>query len=144
MPLLADFSVLSEPGNERLASKRVTEAVAPLELDERQVERLATAVSEATLNAMEHGNLFMHDRRVVIRVEASDTELQVSVTDQGSGPERLSDVPDLEKKLAGEQTPRGWGLFLIEKMVDDVCDETSESGHTLRLSLHLKPGQLAG
>ena len=31
-----------------------------------------------------------------------------------------AEAPDLEAKLAGLQTPRGWGLFLIEKMVDEA------------------------
>ena len=31
-----------------------------------------------------------------------------------------AEAPDLEAKLAGEQKPRGWGLFLIQNMVDDV------------------------
>jgi anti-sigma regulatory factor (Ser/Thr protein kinase) len=29
-------------------------------------------------------------------------------------------TPDIEAKLAGEQAPRGWGLFLVERMVDEV------------------------
>ncbi len=35
--------------------------------------------------------------------------------------------PDLEAKLEGRQRPRGWGLFLIEKMVDETR-VTSDDG----------------
>ena len=36
-------------------------------------------------------------------------------------------TPDLEAKLEGLQKPRGWGLFLIQNMVDDV--RVSSDGH---------------
>ena len=35
---------------------RVTDVVAPLELEPRRLEQLKTAVSEAAMNAIEHGN----------------------------------------------------------------------------------------
>jgi anti-sigma regulatory factor (Ser/Thr protein kinase) len=146
MRVLTDFSVPSQPGNERQVADRVSAAVAEVHLDQRQVERLATAVAEATLNAMEHGNHFLRDRPVGIRVEVSQSQLRVSITDSGCGPGDRYEQPDLDKKLAGTQSPRGWGLFLIEKMVDEVCEsEKGENGaHTVRLSVHLRPGQVAG
>ena len=42
-------------------------------------------------------------------------------------------TPDLEAKLAGEQSPRGWGLFLIKNMVDEMNIQQDESGHTIEL-----------
>ena len=48
------------------------------------------------------------------------------------------EAPDLEAKLEGRQTPRGWGLFLIEKMVDEAKLRSEGSGHTLELTLRLK------
>ena len=47
-------------------------------------------------------------------------------------------APDLDAKLAGLQTPRGWGLFLIEKMVDEMHLTSNETHHTIELILHLK------
>jgi anti-sigma regulatory factor (Ser/Thr protein kinase) len=66
--LLAEFSIPSQPGNERIAMRRVAEAVRPLGLKSDRLERLATAVSEATMNAMEHGNHFEPERPVSVRV----------------------------------------------------------------------------
>ena len=86
-----------------------------------RLERLKTAVAEATMNAMEHGNEYREELPVSVRVLASDTAWSVHITDHGGGadiPE--AETPDLEAKLAGEQTPRGWGLFLIKNMVDDL------------------------
>ncbi len=50
------FELPSLPGNERVAAQRVLEAVAGLGWSETRLKRLETAVAEATMNAMEHGN----------------------------------------------------------------------------------------
>ena len=54
--VLAEFDVPSAEGNERLAIERVSAAVKDLGLAESRLERLKTAVGEATMNAMEHGS----------------------------------------------------------------------------------------
>ena len=66
--VLAEFELPSAPGNERQAIERVEEAVADLGLESPRLERLKTAVAEATMNAMEHGNEYRADRPVSIRV----------------------------------------------------------------------------
>jgi anti-sigma regulatory factor (Ser/Thr protein kinase) len=48
------------------------------------------------------------------------------------------EVPDLDAKLAGLQTPRGWGLFLIKNMVDELHTSTDEQHHIIELVMHLK------
>ena len=135
---LAELSVPSEPGNERQAMEEVAATVEGLGLPDRTVERLKTAVAEATMNAMEHGNHYRVELPVVIEVAASDTELSVKITDEGSGPPAFhSETPDLEAKLEGMQTPRGWGLFLIKSMVDEMNVTGDEHHHTVELILHL-------
>jgi anti-sigma regulatory factor (Ser/Thr protein kinase) len=129
--------VVSRPGQERLAVREVVRAIAGLGLSQAQLRRLETAVAEATLNAMEHGNQLQPERPVLVRVEVSETELCVSITDQGSGPSSPPEAPDLERKLAGRQSPRGWGLFLIGQMVDRVTDEVQHGAHTVHLSVRL-------
>src|SRR5215204_754792 len=119
---LAEFAVPSEPGNERLAMERVTEAVRDLDIRGENLERLKTAVAEATMNAMEHGNKYRAEVPVEVIVLVEDQDLMVRITDRGSGPPptKAGDVPDLEAKLEGMQTARGWGLFLIKSMVDEM------------------------
>lgn len=135
---LAEFSLPSQEGNERLAIQRVEEAVEPLRLEKRRLEGLKTAVGEATMNAMEHGNKHQPEVPVDIRVRCTDSELVVQITDQGEGGEPIvAQEPDLEAKLADAQTPRGWGLFLIKKMVDDMRVISDERGHVVELVLHL-------
>ena len=131
---LATFSVASEPGNERQAMEHVASAVEELALSEANVERLKTAVAEATMNAMEHGNRYQSELTADIEVRTSSQQLSVLITDQNSdGTISLPDQPDLEAKLSGEQSPRGWGLFLIENMVDEMHLHAGNGHHTIEL-----------
>ena len=136
--LLADFTVPSAPDNEREAMERVAAAVAGLDLPADRLERLKTAVGEATMNAMEHGNRYNPDLPVAIQVRASADLLTVSITDHGGGQEVLDgEAPDLEAKLVGLQSPRGWGLFLIRSMVDEMHVTSDEVHHTIELVMKL-------
>jgi anti-sigma regulatory factor (Ser/Thr protein kinase) len=137
--VLAKFSLPSQPGNEREAMERVAAAVDGLSLPQKQVDRLKTAVAEATMNAMEHGNKYQIDVPVEVEVKTDGKELLVSICDCGGDkaiPE--SKEPDLDAKLIGEQSPRGWGLFLIKKMVDDMRISTDGKHHIVELVLNLE------
>jgi serine phosphatase RsbU (regulator of sigma subunit)/anti-sigma regulatory factor (Ser/Thr protein kinase) len=139
--VLADFELPSAPGNERQAMELVERAVADIGLGSARLERLKTAVAEATMNAMEHGNEYRPDRPVSIRVLHSADRLRVQVTDRGgAGDLAETEAPDLEAKLEGRQKPRGWGLFLIEKMVDEARVTTEGGGHTVELVVRLEGG----
>ena len=106
------------------------------------MEKLKTAVGEATMNAMEHGNQYREQAPVSIRLETTPDRLSVFITDQGGGQDIPEpETPDLEAKLEGMQSPRGWGLFLIKNMVDDLQVTTDDRHHTVELILHLKGGE---
>ncbi len=141
--MLSEFALPSEPGNERLAMERVAEAVAALHLSPARLERLKTAVAETALNAIEHGNRYQAELPVTIRVLVSDKALAVHVTDAGSGAIPAPVPPDLEAKLAGRQSPRGWGFFLIEKMVDEMRITRDNTQRTVELLMYL-PGEERG
>lgn len=135
---LAHFSLPSQPGGERQAAAKVLESIETLNLSETRRKRLETAVAEATLNAMEHGNQYQADIPVDINVYTDDRKLYIRITDQGMGtsiPE--STHPDLDAKLAGEQSPRGWGLYLIKNMVDEMHTSQDEKHHTIELAIYL-------
>ena len=139
------FTIPSEQGNERGASERVAEAVASLGLDPARLERLKTAVSEAVMNAIEHGNESQPELPVEIGIRRQAGELLVRVTDEG-GEREIADAetPDLEAKLEGLQKPRGWGLFLIQNMVDDVRVSSDGHHHTVELVMRLQGGDDEG
>jgi anti-sigma regulatory factor (Ser/Thr protein kinase) len=154
---LASFAVRSEPGNERIALAQVAEAVAGQGLSASRLERLKTAVAEAAMNAIEHGNRNQPEIPVDVEVVTMDGDIVVTITDQGGAPEQASqrggwaaaepspgagreraggrgtEEPDIARKLAGEQAPRGWGLFLIRHMVDAMDVSTEGTRHTVRL-----------
>ncbi|MDQ3627838.1 MAG: SpoIIE family protein phosphatase [Actinomycetota bacterium] len=142
---VVEFDVPSTEGNERLALARVSTIVAPLGLTEARLKRLETAVGEATMNAMEHGNAYRADRPVTVRVLTGSDQVRVQITDRGGAPtDREREVPDIEAKLAGLQRPRGWGLFLIENMVDEAHEVSDGAEHTLELVMHLPDGSADG
>jgi serine phosphatase RsbU (regulator of sigma subunit)/anti-sigma regulatory factor (Ser/Thr protein kinase) len=136
--LLSEFEVASIPGNERLAIEQVARAVEGLALSPQRLERLKTAVGEATMNAMEHGNQYQADLSVLLRVAVSPEHLVVAITDSvGEQAIPESTLPDLDAKLAGLQSPRGWGLFLIRNMVDDLRTSSEGIRHTIELVFKL-------
>jgi anti-sigma regulatory factor (Ser/Thr protein kinase) len=136
---LASFALASVPGSERVALAQVADSVADLNLPPRRLDKLKTAVAEATMNAIEHGNDNRPDLVVDIEVFYSGTEIVVTITDHGGcgGPGWVDDteIPDLDRKLSGDQGPRGWGLYLIRHMVDGM-EVTAEGEHrTVRLTI---------
>lgn len=136
---LVEFELPSEPGNERQAAERVIMAVEPLGLSDTRQKKLETAVAEATMNAMEHGNQYDPQKPVSVKVSASTGALAVRIIDYGGkGEIPDSTIPDLDAKLAGEQSPRGWGLFLIQNMVDDMRITRDATHHMMELIINLK------
>ncbi len=139
---ILQFSLPSQPGNERDAASRVLEAVASLQIAPARLQKLETAVAEATMNAMEHGNQYQASKPAEIHVfcetSQSGRTLVVQVSDQG-GESQIPELPEpnLEAKLAGEQSPRGWGFFLIKNMVDEMNIIQSHEKHTIELRVYL-------
>lgn len=90
------------------------------------------------MNAMEHGNNNNPEIPVHVVVKASPKLLSVHITDEGgSVPIPDNPAPDLDAKLEGMQSPRGWGLFLIKQFVDEMNIITDEKHHTVELIWHL-------
>jgi anti-sigma regulatory factor (Ser/Thr protein kinase) len=135
---LAEFEVESIPGNEREVMNRVAEIVSPLGFSAERLEQLKTAVAETTMNAMEHGNQYREDLKVRIQIFKDVPMLVIRVRDHGGGKQIPDHVlPDLDAKIAGLQPPRGWGIFLIENMVDEMKVFSNDEYHTVELRMKL-------
>jgi anti-sigma regulatory factor (Ser/Thr protein kinase) len=139
---LASFALASVPGSEHVALTQVADSVAPLNLPPQRLNKLKTAVAEVTMNAIEHGNDNRADLAVDIEVFYSGTEIIVTITDHGGhrDPGWADDgddaeIPDLDRKLSGDQAPRGWGLFLVRHMVDDMEVTVEGERRTVRLTM---------
>ncbi len=133
--VLDTWPIPSAPGNERDAMRHVEAIVRELGMSDRRIERLKTAVAEATMNAMEHGNQYQNDVPVEVTVMTSAHQVAVRIRDSGGGQPvpTQTQIPNLEAKLAEEQTPRGWGLFLIRNLVDEMRVTSDEHHHTVEL-----------
>ena len=137
--VLDEFTMPSSPGNERAVMDRVAVAVEAFGFESARLDRLKTAVAETAMNAIEHGNGSDPALEVGVRVSAAGDQVTVAITDSGGDLEIPDAVtPDIEAKLAGAQTPRGWGLFLIERMVDEV--RTTSDGHRRTVELVMGRG----
>jgi serine/threonine-protein kinase RsbW len=106
-----------------------------------RIEDLKTAVSEACLNAMEHGNLNHPEKRVLVTMDYKDHIFKVSVMDRGEGMGETPEIPnnlEIERKIEEFETPRGLGMFLIKQLVDQVeFNQMTDEGHMVRMVLKL-------
>ncbi len=85
-----------------------------------KIEDIKTAVGEACLNAIEHASSVDPTDTVLIRYDCGAGAMEISVSSKGA-PFVPSDVkPDIEAKIEGRDRPRGWGLFLIRQLADEV------------------------
>ena len=138
--VLHTYSIPSAAGNERLAISYVAEAIKDFHLPAHRVDQLGTAVGEATMNAMEHGNHYDPEIPVTLQVLSSENAIAVRISDKGGNHELPAEdtyeAPNIEAKLAELQSPRGWGLFLIQNMVDEMNIRSDKEIHTIELILH--------
>ncbi len=119
---LTDFTLPGVSGDEHEAVERVAGAVQALHLSSTRLEGLKTAVAEAVLKAVEQGHPLRTELPVQIRISVSDAQQGVpeGITDQEGEAAPAPQAPNLQARLNSEPSPRGWGFFLIEKMMDDL------------------------
>jgi len=87
---------------------------------EDRIEDLKTAVAEACINAIEHGNRLNEKLSVGVVLSAGADALEVKVIDDGKGMTKQPAKPDIDRKMHGQEDPRGMGMFLIQALVDEA------------------------
>jgi anti-sigma regulatory factor (Ser/Thr protein kinase) len=45
--------------------------------------------------------------------------------------------PDLESRIEGRADPRGWGIFLIRNLMDEVSFESNAEGNVVNMIIYL-------
>jgi serine/threonine-protein kinase RsbW len=141
-PRVVQLSLPSEFGYEKIAMLSAGAVAERMGFAPARVEDLQTAVSEACLNAIEHAHRQRSGVRLMVTLRAGENELQVNVIDRGGGSIPRGMHPQILDKVQGREEPRGWGLFLIESLVDQVRVSTRRGGgKTLRLLLRLDPSR---
>jgi serine/threonine-protein kinase RsbW len=133
-----ELHIPSVMGYEKIAMECAASMAKKMGFTEDRIEDLKTAVAEACLNAIEHGNKMDTSTRVGITLTAEESRLQVSVKDEGKGIDQVP-TPSIESKIKGEDKPRGWGIFLIKKLVNEVTFEPRpEGGNVTKMVIYLE------
>jgi serine/threonine-protein kinase RsbW len=110
----------SRLGYEKVAMGTAAAVAKLMGFREDRIEDLKTAVAEACINAIEHGNRLNEGLSVGVVLSAGADSLEVKVIDDGKGMKCLPPKPDMDKKMHGEEDPRGMGMFLIQALVDEA------------------------
>jgi sigma-B regulation protein RsbU (phosphoserine phosphatase) len=110
----------------------------------QRCEDVRTAVLEALSNAMSHAHDSRPELPILVRAAVAGRSLLVEIRDRGAGPSLIPPEPDLAKKLAGTETPRGWGIHLMRMLASEVEFHVDAGGHTVRLRFDAtRPATLA-
>jgi serine/threonine-protein kinase RsbW len=113
----------SRLGYEKVAMSTASAVAKLMGFRPDRIEDLKTAVAEACINAIEHGNRMNEKLSVGVVLRADEDALEVKVIDDGTGthkqPGKLM-KPDIDRKMHGEENPRGMGMFLIQALMDEA------------------------
>jgi serine/threonine-protein kinase RsbW len=110
----------SRLGFEKVAMSTAAAVAKLMGFREDRIEDLKTAVAEACINAIEHGNRLNEKLSVGVVLSAGEHALEVKVIDDGKGMSTLPIKPDIDRKMHGEEDARGMGMFLIQALVDEA------------------------
>jgi|TARA_B100000959_G_C14883703_1_gene583670 serine/threonine-protein kinase RsbW len=119
------------PDMELLATQTSAAVAKHMNLDEEKTAEINMALSEACINAFEHSG---SNSDIEIHFKISDDHLIIQVTDSGKGFDKSKvDIPNIEEKISSDHK-RGWGLKLIEELMDTVQFDSSEDGTTVTMT----------
>jgi serine phosphatase RsbU (regulator of sigma subunit)/anti-sigma regulatory factor (Ser/Thr protein kinase) len=134
-----EIQLPSRLGSEKLAMATAADLARSMGFDDERIEDLKTAVAEACINAMEHGNKLDETLPVGVILSRGHDSLEVRVIDTGQGPQQHPAAPDIDQKMHEHEHPRGMGMFLIESLVDEAeWGRTPCDGSYARMVIRLK------
>lgn len=142
LPDHVEVRLPSRLGFEKIAMSTAASMAEMMGFSADRVEDLKTAVAEACINAIEHGNRSRDGVSVGLILSMHPGELEVKVLDSGSGMRQPAAVavPDIGRKIRGEEDARGMGMFLIQALVDEAewVPESGEGRSFVRLVIRLE------
>jgi serine/threonine-protein kinase RsbW len=119
-PTTVEVRLPSRMGFEKVAMSTASAVATLMGFHQDRIEDLKTAVAEACINAIEHGNRLNEDCSLSVVLSAGADELEVKVIDSGKGMQHMPPKPDIDRKIHGDEEPRGMGVFLIQALVDEA------------------------
>ncbi len=125
-------------GYEKVAMSTAASVAKLMGFPEDRIEDLKTAVAEACINAIEHGNRLNEKLSVGVVLRADTDALEVKVIDDGMGISKQPAKPDIDRKMHGEEDPRGMGIFLIQALVDEAEWVSGSDGKNSYVRLVIK------
>ena len=128
----------SRMGFEKVAMSTAASVAKLMGFRDDRIEDLKTAVAEACINAIEHGNRLNEKLSVGVVLRADNDALEVKVIDDGRGITTQPARPDIDRKMHGEEDARGMGMFLIQALVDEAEWVTGADGKSSYVRLLIK------
>ena len=121
-------------GYERIAMASLSSFAKMYDYPPKRIEDLKTVVSEAAINAMQHGNKGRPDAVVTIHIKFKENAIQILVMDEGDGIKEVLPKPNIERIINELDPPIGFGVFLIQELADEVeFNIDTYKGHCLRM-----------
>src|SRR5258708_36594446 len=112
-PEQVEIFLPSTLGYEKVA-RNAAEAVAEeMGFSPDRIEDLKTAIAEACMNAIEHGNQEDKTTSVTVLLTAGDEHLEIKVADEGLTP-MPAELPEPGRIGEDDEGSRGWGMFFIK------------------------------
>lgn len=128
----------SELGYEKFAMLAVASVARQLGFSAARIDCLKTAIAEAVTNAIEHGNQLNAELSVLIGLAVQENALVLNVVDQGHRP-----IPQIPAVRQEREDHRGWGLFLIKNLVDEVEVTAAPGRNEIRMVAYLGDASLS-
>ena len=134
-----ELTLPNELGYERIAMACSASLAKMYGCPADRIEDLKTVVGEAAINAMQHGNQWRPESRVIVKIEVAENTIQVSVTDEGSGLREEVADPDIERLIEKNVPAVGFGLFLMRNLADRIeFDRMSRGGHRVQMYIRMQ------
>ena len=134
-----ELHIPSKLGFEKIAAGCAVSIAKDMKFFPAKIDDLKTAVTEACLNAIEHGNKLNQNVHVVINMTPSEEAMIIEVWDNGGERYDYASEPDIKEKIDGQKRTRGWGLFLIQNLMDEVeIKYVPDKGNVIRMVMYMK------
>ena len=133
-----EVRIPSRLGFEKVAMATAASVARLKGFSDERIEDLKTAVAEACINAIEHGNQLNDKLSVGVILSTHADELEVKVMDNGGGISKQPPKPDIDRKVHGEEDTRGMGMFLIQALVDEAEWVRDTQGHNSYVRLVIR------
>jgi serine/threonine-protein kinase RsbW len=107
--------------NELVSANALEEIAKRHNFEPKTINQIKTALIEACINAAEHGA--SPDGKIHQKIVIDDGRIEITVSNRGL---RLSD--NIPRKERQNDERRGWGLKLMETLMDEVRIEDVDDG----------------